>query len=686
MNSRACRRRRTSGLVALLMLSGLLACRPPATETPAAAPGSASPASASASTTGSVAEAHVEGVTACAQVPGRSRARLAEATEADCATAAWLSGVAARRPRLTHTVAVFGTAMGTQPVRAHLLSTLEVCSDDICLPVALTPFDGEMTHGADGEATLVGQAELPLPSVTTVRLGTGADDGGGLPTRWQSVALPVPLPLDARVRGVRLLLGLVPAGAPSSEAQALPVRLHSADAGWLSWPERELPDTPVTDGTGPLFYNPVSGLRRALGLHAHAWLPPGATAGVRILQLRAYRGTGEWPDVRLGPASLLLQKPLQLTLKPLDMAWMWEDGAPDPAFMAREAQQAARAPAQVLSLPEAGRLVNGVFLSVREQHAQARRLGPEGTADLRDCLQRLRSPDVQARIRADLRRHGISIINACTTVPPRVHLVMVDAGQTAMQLELAFRSRPDPVLGRVLQLTRLDRLGDFAVMVNGFNWHGDQGEAHAPGVGVAIGFARGMDLGNEGRRTTLGDNSAGGHAHALCSANPAQARCVHATQPDGRKRVGLADAAHRHLQWQTRTDRVEDLAQHPLVLSSSTSILVDGRCRSGTTRSRWSALGTHPDGRALFVSSTVTGTTQVAELCQLMRALGMQDGIRLDGGISATMTLRGQLVNPFADEGDDLIAAIHGHARHVAYGVGAVRAGTGRQAAGARLP
>lgn len=171
MNSRACRRRRTSGLVALLMLSGLLACRPPATETPAAAPGSASPASASASTTGSVAEAHVEGVTACAQVPGRSRARLAEATEADCATAAWLSGVAARRPRLTHTVAVFGTAMGTQPVRAHLLSTLEVCSDDICLPVALTPFDGEMTHGADGEATLVGQAELPLPSVTTVRLG-----------------------------------------------------------------------------------------------------------------------------------------------------------------------------------------------------------------------------------------------------------------------------------------------------------------------------------------------------------------------------------------------------------------------------------------------------------------------------------------------------------------------------------
>ena len=49
------------------------------------------------------------------------------------------------------------------------------------------------------------------------------------------------------------------------------VQRHSADAGWLSWPECELPDKPATDGAGPLFYNPVSGLRRALGLHAHAW-------------------------------------------------------------------------------------------------------------------------------------------------------------------------------------------------------------------------------------------------------------------------------------------------------------------------------------------------------------------------------------------------------------------------------
>ncbi|MDO5056223.1 MAG: hypothetical protein Q4E06_02705 [Lautropia sp.] len=189
--------------------------------------------------------------------------------------------------------------------------------------------------------------------------------------------------------------------------------------------------------------------------YGRAEIPPAASDGVRLMHLFAYRGTSVLPDLYIGLGNQPLKQPLRLWLKELDTGWMFSDTGLDAAFLAREAAQADKAAIRLLTISGSGRVVNGSFVSASAVRATHERPG-SGSADPQARIARLRSPQAHARIRQQLKQHGISIINDCLHIPPYTHLVLTD--NRRLRYELAFRSNADATRGRVLQLVRIDRL------------------------------------------------------------------------------------------------------------------------------------------------------------------------------------------------------------------------------------
>ena len=401
---------------------------------------------------------------------------------------------------------------------------------------------------------------------------------------------------------------------------------------------------------GYLFYDPAQPLQQDLGHGVHLTLPAGALATPTMFIVGVHPGIDAYPLVNIVP-DLPLNSAATLTLQPQDVRryrrWM-----PDPPESEEQTQP------RTLRLSRTGVIINGQLQEGSDRQAMSglvqRIIGKPRTLD--PCLNSLTDPETRRKI-AEQARQGISLPQGCRFVPPYVHIAVTEGSDAApMQTELVFRTGPDE-----LQLFRLGAVKGFTVLFNGFLWHGDPGTGAGQG-GWAIGYARGLDVGDGSGRLTIGDNTwqkrTPGHLQQQAQR----------TAGTGRKRVVRFATDQRQSSWDTRTDAQSNWPDTPVVLSSSTSIVRDGQCAQDALTTRWSAFGTDGKGRSVFISSTSQGRTHVDELCRVFLALGIPNAIRLDGGPSATMTIEGRLLNP-------LVSLSHlmafGPARYVIDGVGA---------------
>ena len=401
---------------------------------------------------------------------------------------------------------------------------------------------------------------------------------------------------------------------------------------------------------GYLFYDPAQPLQQDLGHGVHLTLPAGALATPTMFIVGVHPGIDAYPLVNIVP-DLPLNSAATLTLQPQDVRryrrWM-----PDPPESEEQTQP------RTLRLSRTGVIINGQLQEGSDRQAMSglvqRIIGKPRTLD--PCLHSLTDPETRRKI-AEQARQGISLPQGCRFVPPYVHIAVTEGSDAApMQTELVFRTGPDE-----LQLFRLEAVKGFIVLINGFLWHGDPGTGAGQG-GWAMGYARGLDVGNGSGRLTIGDNT-------WQKRTPGQLQQqVQRTAGTGRKRVVRFATDQRQSSWDTRTDAQSNWPDNPVVLSSSTSIVRDGQCAQDALTTRWSAFGTDGKGRSVFISSTSQGRTHVDELCRVFLALGIPNAIRLDGGPSATMTIEGRLLNP-------LVSLSHlmafGPARYVIDGVGA---------------
>lgn len=406
----------------------------------------------------------------------------------------------------------------------------------------------------------------------------------------------------------------------------------------------------VRGDLGYLFHDPAQPLRQDLGHGVTLEIPAGALEAPTVFIVGVHPGIDRYPLVNIAPI-LSLKKAATLTLQPQDVR-RYRQWMPDPP------DNGTPAGPRTLQLARTGVIIDGQLRESDDTQAVSglvqRILGQSRSLD--PCLHSLTDPET-ARKMAEQARQGISLPQGCRFVPPYVHIAVTEGSQAApMQTELVFQATPEQ-----LQLFRLDTVKGFRVLINGFLWHGDPGTGAGQG-GWAMGYARGLDVGNGSGRLTIGDNT-------WQKRTPGQLQQqTQRTAGTGRKRVVRFATDQRQSSWDTRTDPQAHWPDNPVVLSSSTSIVRDGQCAQDALSTHWSAFGTDGKGRSVFISSTSLGQTHVDELCRVFLALGIPNAIRLDGGPSTAMTVDGRLLNPLVSL-SDLMA--FGPARYVIDGVGA---------------
>jgi hypothetical protein len=249
-------------------------------------------------------------------------------------------------------------------------------------------------------------------------------------------------------------------------------------------------------------------------------------------------------------------------------------------------------------------------------------------------------------ITSSMKSTGAVYFRKCETVPPYVHIAIGDNADAREIVGIAYDSLDSTGL---LALQRIETFaGNSQIMINGFSWVGDRG--YRPGTGFARGFV-------QRNSKVLGSNRENGGISGAAGLNQLAVLLQPRTQPKWKEAINGP-------LW---TNGVDGVSLPYSVVSSSTSIIKNGVCTTDSDINRWSAFGVTPDNKVIFMSSTSSGSASAAELCEVFRAFGATDALRMDGNSAAGMTIDGQRVNPLTNTVD---AAIYGESRYVAYGLG----------------
>ena len=181
-------------------------------------------------------------------------------------------------------IEVYATDVGPIPSVLSTMPMLEVCSAEACHPVILRRDIGTLTRNDEGQASLIGVAEMPVTRIERIRLHVQTGSGREETAELDEIALVRPLPLLKVAPGARVFIGLQTQSACS---HASCVRLDSADAVWLLGHE----------GSQHSFYNPRTALDRNLGSGVQIHLPAGMVQGVRIVTTSVRKQKSIYPDV-----------------------------------------------------------------------------------------------------------------------------------------------------------------------------------------------------------------------------------------------------------------------------------------------------------------------------------------------------------------------------------------------------
>jgi Phosphodiester glycosidase len=387
--------------------------------------------------------------------------------------------------------------------------------------------------------------------------------------------------------------------------------------------------------TSSVYYNPRFATTAELKLGVKWSIPAGALSDPQVFSVGIdntgdpYPMVGIYPEIELSSNSILSAVPLK---KPKGIF-----PAPD-----RKNQLAPKE----LPIKKTGVFVLSAYQNEetpQQEQQEGSMIMPEAATDL--CVGRING-DAES-ITSTMGSTGAVYFRKCETIAPFVHIVIGNNYDGREKLTLLYN-----LLNQTPADVTLRRIETYVtktqVVVNGFAWVGDQGITS--GTGRALGFVQ-QDA------TIVGNNQAGGGS-GVGPYGLNQLTTLIQPQYGPRWKEGIVPPLWIHGQ---------DGVRYPYILiSSSTSIKKGLVCSTSSLVSRWSAFGTTPAGRVIFMSSTSTGTTSAAELCAVFRALGVDFAIRLDGSSAAGMTVDGNLVNPL--QGID--RTLYGTSRYVAYGLG----------------
>ncbi|MDO5103804.1 MAG: phosphodiester glycosidase family protein [Lautropia sp.] len=525
------------------------------------------------------------------------------------------------------TVEVYVTGLDRKPLDLKEVTKIELCAQKLCVPADLTGRVRAVSSEGMETAVLLGTNHMPAGTLTHVRLYAQNRQGDVVVSEAR---LPEPWFLQYMANRAKLLLGLQgnepsPSEADSQKRAAL-VSLKTVSASYVY----EDPSASY------LFYNPLMGVSHQLNHGVQLEMPAGALKRPHVFVVMVDDTGGLYPDVVIAP-TVKLKKPFQLRVPPFaDHKLRLENrlGDPDAASLANvdfktvsisiwDTEDASRLNFEAMFRPgqKTGRDFGSTFRAQR--------------AGLSSCLNLIKDVDFQEKMDLSLKTGGMfHLPSACTDVPPFVHMVVTNAWSMGGggSYDVVYRSLTYRPLENewVLTLSRLNSYQGFRVLINGFTWRGDKG-VFINSAGIADGFVKGYNY-ETGHRFTIGSNE------------------DENGQPAGRKFVAVFHSSTGRSRWSNdwrlMSGHLRGWANDiPVVISSSTSILRDGVCSGGNDRNRWSAVGETPEGKMVFLSSTSTGETTGAELCQVFIALGVRNAIRLDGGSAAGMIVNGQLLN-----------------------------------------
>ncbi len=514
------------------------------------------------------------------------------------------------------------------------LGSVTVCSKTAC-------FRPETAHQYDvldtslGRATMVADFIFPDTAVDAIYFDSGAADRsiGG------KIALSEPLQLKSDYSGSEVMV-LVRKTSAASRTKFVPTGVAT----------NLLRDTGVS-----VYYSPKFATQASLAFGTSLSIPAAATAGPQIFNV-AQHDTGEdfplvdiYPAVQLSSSFTIKANRLEHKVAPMisGSGQLSPTPAPKPAKSSNLMQASSDATPEAEATSTSARTgvvrfgVNSKGGALRQSNVLAT---PNAWAN---CVADLSYPANQQIITNGLAATGTEYINWCIPLAPYVHIGITNILDSRERFSLphVFNGRAELPQYARLNLQPITYWGPHTQMlINGFVWEGDSGTSDGQ-TGFADGYE--YDAG------WFGDNRVGGGATSWQGVDT----------PGGNKIVMGFNDTNKTIQWgESSVVEVVPISVHHMV-SSSTSIMKNGVCGNDSLTNRWSALGTTPTGRIIFISSTSDGQTSAAELCSVFKALGANYALRLDGGPSAAMTIDGKLLNPITG----LASFKYGSMRHIAY-------------------
>ncbi|MBV8036625.1 phosphodiester glycosidase family protein [Roseateles sp.] len=529
-------------------------------------------------------------------------------------------------PYAPKVVEIFNPAAGRDPNLARLtvraasdnstpgeritVGGITLCSRNECVKAYTANKSIDLTDTRDGKASDLIDLQVPLMPIESIHFDSIAGDK----TLQGEIHLDNALELKKDLEGGEILV-LVTPGAANGRAVYVPTQA----VGLMFSSQRE-----------SVYYSPKVATSARVRLNTRLDVPRGATNRAQIFSV-AVHDTGDslpmvdiYPPIDLAvPASVTSRRIVRM--KPGQTRSMGDQDASS----GEETVPISRTGVVRMSNPSEG------------VPAPASSPGKVSAAAATDqCIGFLH--DSATAIGSSLSATGSVYLKGCETASPFVHIAVANNSDGRERLMLRYNKVGSSSQLNLLPIENLS--GNSQISLNGFTWVGDSG------IGAGHGNVRGFVQYNE---DVLGSNRVNGGTDGAYDGN----KLVFLIQPliPARWKEGSQPPL-----WTTGSEGVT----YPYaVVSSSTSILKNGNCSGDSTSNQWSAIGTTPGNRLIFISSTSSGSTSAADLCAVFQALGANFAIRLDGSTAAGMTIDGIRKNPITGAA----SFIYGPSRYIAY-------------------
>lgn len=513
--------------------------------------------------------------------------------------------------------------VGTEALSLNALKSVELCSESVCQQVSLSGAANQtVTATTDGTALALGKATLNADTFTHLKVRVVDEAGKDVEQR-----LKLREPLQARLLAKKM--------------QALLAFEHLAGCkGENCLKTVSAAAAPGYEGAEYVYYSPVTGSARKVGGQVGVNMPAGMLQDAEIFVVAVTDTGGAHPEVEILPR-LNLYSSMKVAIEP------YADAKNRFKYFG-ETEKSLKS-----QQPRVHEVANPVDI-LAGGRAQAAEKSGLSEKNVKECVSKLKSDEVQAEMRRlDASGGWFFRKGLCQWISP-----YVDIAVTQKRLHDVVFENYRPSDGTVM-LKDVREYSGFDVLINGFLWDGDAGKRFEgpDGTGKNLrgrphGYVKGTDITNN-RRHLIGKN-----------------KTIH-NQRDGKKRVfAFRTPDESPPAFMTREATGLTWRSYSLVMSSSTSIIKNGDCVAGDSEvTRWSAVGFAPNGRAVYVSGATDYTTTTKPLCEVFKALGVNQAIRMDGGPSASMSVNGKHVNPLPLR----YWAHYGNSRPVAWAFGTRR-------------